>query len=78
MLFYKIEVFKQKKHNFFLWIQSIYILKSFKSHIEKILCYPFKLKYLNKNKITLYWKDNFFLVNIKYIYERVSNSILKK
>ena len=26
----------------------VYMLKGFKSHIEKILCYPFKLKYLNQ------------------------------
>jgi hypothetical protein len=41
----------------------------FKSHIKKILCYPFKLKYLNQNVFypTLK-KYNIFLGNIEYIY----------
>ena len=41
----------------------------FKSHIKKILCYPFKLKYLNQKVFypTLK-KHNFFLGNIEYIY----------
>ena len=52
---------------------------SFKSHIEKILCYPFKLKYLNQKKFypTLK-KHNFFLMNIEYIYKKVLNPTLKK
>jgi len=33
---------------FFMETYSIYI-KGFQIHIEKILCYPFKLKYLNQN-----------------------------
>ena len=41
----------------------------FKSHIKMILCYPFKLKYLNQKVFypTLK-KHNFFLGNIEYIY----------
>ena len=41
----------------------------FKSHIKKILCYPFKLKYLNQKALypTLK-KYNFFLGNIEYIH----------
>ena len=41
----------------------------FKSHIKKILCYPFKLKYLNQKIFypTLK-KDTFFLGNIEYIH----------
>jgi hypothetical protein len=37
-----------KKTYFFFCEHRIYILKGFKSHIEKILCYYFKLKYLNQ------------------------------
>jgi hypothetical protein len=55
------------------------ILKSFLSHIEKILCYAFKLKYLNQqNFYPTLKKYNFFLLNIKYIYVRVSNYTLKR
>ena len=52
---------------------------SFKSHIKKILCYPFKLKYLNQKVFypTLK-KHNFFLGNIKYIYQWVSNPTFEK
>jgi len=61
------------------WEHRAYILKGFKSHIEKILCYPFKLKYLNQKVFypTLK-KHNFFLVNIEYIYERALNPTWKK
>ena len=37
-----------KKYNFFSCEHKVYILKGSKSHIEKILCYPLKLKYLNQ------------------------------
>ena len=41
----------------------------FKSHIKKILYYPFKLKYLNKKVFyPTSKKYNFFLENIEYIY----------
>ena len=51
----------------------------FKSHIEKILCYLFKLKYLNQKVFYLTMKKHyFFLGNIEYIYERASNPTLKK
>jgi len=54
-----------------------YILRSFKFHIKKILC--FKLKYLNHNVLyTTLKKHNFFLVNIEYIYKKISNFTLKK
>ena len=58
--------------------KRIYFLKNL-SRIKKILCYPFKLKYLNQKVLypTLK-KHNFFLVNIEYIYERTSNPTLKK
>jgi len=51
----------------------------FKSHIKKILCYPFKLKYLNQKVFypTLK-KHNFFLGNIEYIYQWVSNPTFEK
>jgi hypothetical protein len=44
-------------------------MKGFKSHIEKIIYYPFKLKYLNQKVFypTLK-KHDFFLENIEYIY----------
>jgi hypothetical protein len=55
------------------------ILKSFLSHIENILCYAFKLKYLNQqNFYPTLKKHNFFLLNIEYIYVRVSNYTLKR
>ena len=52
---------------------------SFKSHIEKIIYYPFKLKYLNQKVFypTLK-KHGFFHGNIVYIYERVSNPTLER
>ena len=57
------------------------MLKDFKSHIENILCYPFKLKYLNQKVFypTLK-KHKFFLVNIEYYTKALqnSNSTLKK
>jgi hypothetical protein len=51
----------------------------FKSHIKKILCYFFKLKYLNQKVFypTLK-KHNFFLGNIEYIYWWVSNPTFEK
>ena len=51
----------------------------FKSHIKKILCYPLKLKYLNQKVFypTLK-KHNFFLGNIEYIYQWVSNPTFEK
>jgi hypothetical protein len=59
--------------------QRVYIRKGFKSHIEKILCYPFKFKYLNQGFFYLTLKKHdFFLRNIEYIYERASNPTLKK
>ena len=51
----------------------------FKSHIEKISCYPFKLKYLNqKVSYPTLKKHGFFHGNIVYIYERVSNPTLER
>ena len=44
------------------------IFKKKLSHIEKILCYAFKLKYLNKKNYPTLKKYNFFLVNVEYIY----------
>jgi len=51
-----------EKTYFFSREHGVYILIGFKSHIEKILCYPFKLKYLNQKVFypTLK-KHNFFL-----------------
>jgi hypothetical protein len=41
----------------------------FLSHIEKILSYPFKLKYLNgKKNVSHIEKHNFFLVNILLLF----------
>ena len=41
----------------------------FKSHIKKILCYHFKLKYLNQKVFhSTLKKHSFFLGNIEYIY----------
>jgi len=58
-----------KKDNFFFWEHRVYIRKGFKSHIEKILCYPFKLKYLNQKVFLSHIeKNNIFLGNIEYIY----------
>ena len=37
-----------EKKYFFCWEHRVYIQKGFESHIKKILCYPFKLKYLNQ------------------------------
>ena len=53
---------------------------SFKSHIKRILCYYFKLKYLNQKVFHLTLKKyNFFLKNIEYIYtNRFQISHLKK
>ena len=54
---------------------------NFKSNIKKILCYSFKLKYLNQKVFhsTLKKKSNFFLENIEYIYtNRFQISHLKK
>ena len=43
--------------------------KVFLSHIEKILSYPFKLKYLNEKKnLTHIEKHNFFLVNFLLLF----------
>jgi len=45
--------------------------KDFKSHIEKILCYPFKLNYLNQKVFyPMLKKYDFFLGNIEYIYTK--------
>ena len=52
----------------------------FKSYIKKILCYPFKLKYLNQ-KVFFYHtlkKHNFFPGNIEYIYIGFQILYLKK
>ena len=67
------------KNIYFFFEHRVYIRKGFRSYIEKILCYLFKLKYLNQKVLypTLK-KHNFFLGNIEYIYEKVSNPILKK
>ena len=52
---------------------------SFKSHIEKITYYPFKLKYLNQKVFyPILKKHGFFHGNIEYIYERASNPTLKR
>jgi hypothetical protein len=49
-----------KKHNFF-WKYRVYIQKGFKFHIENILYYPFKLKYLNQKVFyPILKKHNFF------------------
>ena len=45
----------------------VYILKGFKSHIKKILRYPFKLKYLNQNVFLSHIKRYIYFFNIKYI-----------
>jgi hypothetical protein len=51
----------------------------FKSHIKRILCYPFKLKYLNQKVFyPILKKHNFFLENIEYIYWWVSNSTFER
>jgi hypothetical protein len=73
-----------KSHIEKTWIFScehrVHILMSFKSYIKRILCYSFKLKYLNQKIFhpTLK-KHNFFLKNIEYIYtNRFQISHLKK
>ena len=50
----------------FLWEHSVYIWKGFKSHIEKILCYPFKLKYLNQKVFIPHWKNMVFFHSWKH------------
>jgi hypothetical protein len=51
----------------------------FKSHIKMILCYPFKLKYLNKKIFySILKKQNFFLGNIEYIHWWVLNSTFER
>ena len=45
--------------------------------LKKILCYPFKLKCLNKKNYFTLKKYKFFPVNIKYIYENNLNYIEK-
>ena len=68
------------KEQLFLVNIVVYILiKGFKFHIEKILYYLFKLKYLNQNFFYSKLKiHNFFFVIIEYIYVRASNPTLKK
>jgi len=58
-----------EKIYFFYCEHKVYILKGFKSNIEKILYYPSKLKYLNQKVFypTLK-KHNFFLGNREYVY----------
>jgi hypothetical protein len=62
-IFFKKIIPHWKNITFFLCEYRVYILKGFKSHIEKILCYHFKLKYSNQKVFypTLK-KHNFFLV----------------
>ena len=52
-----------EKTQFFSCKHRIYILMGFKFHIKKILCYPFKLKYLNQKDFypTLKKKKIFFI-----------------
>ena len=52
-----------EKTQFFSCKHRIYILMGFKFHIKKILCYPFKLKYLNQKVFypTLKKKKIFFI-----------------
>jgi hypothetical protein len=65
--------------DFFSCEHRVYIIMNFKSNIKKILCYSFKLKYLNQKVFyPTMKKHNFFLVNIEYIYEMTSNLTLKK
>jgi hypothetical protein len=68
-----------EKTQLFSWKHIIYIRKGFKSYIEKILCYLFKLKYLNQNFFypTLK-KHNFFWEHKLYILMGFKSHIWKK
>jgi len=64
-----------KSHIEKTWILScehkVYILMSFKSHIKRILCYYFKLKYLNQKVLICHFdflfKTKFLNRHIKFI-----------
>jgi hypothetical protein len=53
----------------------VYIRKGFKSHIEKILCYPFKLKYLNQKVFYPTLKKKLYLSHLALDYLRIFTSI---
>ena len=52
--------------------------KDFYPTLKKILCYPFKLKYLNQKVFYLTLKKHNFFFGKEYIYERTSNLTLKR
>jgi len=87
MLSFWVEVFKPKgflshieKTWFFSWEHRLYIWKAFKSHIEKILCYSFKLKYLNQKIFLSHIERTWFFSweHRVYILMSFKSHILKK